>query len=401
MKVPTNHTPRSATGSASTAKQPGSAQDAAAANRAAWESAWKQGAQRDQRREPGRDPTHENSSFVPPFGAAAPASKYAKYSSYPPRRRLGWLPLFVLLLGLAFAAAWWNEQGGFAVFGARPQPVQGDVTVLLPKPGAVVSSRKGIAASELPYDGLRPPPPAATSRAIAAAERPEPVATRAPRLAAASASRDGETEEAKPQHPAPVARKSAADKAAADQGGSRASSRVAVQSSGANGGSGAAGPGSSESKPKSKQPAASDGVRTAKSGTRGVSGSDDKAAAKATEVAKAKDRQARARKQAAGQRNAERLAKSREIERIKRQATEELKSKSERQKSGQTGRSSASKEADKVKVTRGKPLSKQALLAQCEGISHLIRREQCKWRVCGGSWGQNGCPSYDKPATFY
>ncbi|HJV86475.1 MAG TPA: hypothetical protein VJ698_13460 [Noviherbaspirillum sp.] len=32
--------------------------------------------------------------------------------------------------------------------------------------------------------------------------------------------------------------------------------------------------------------------------------------------------------------------------------------------------------------------------AQCEQQSSFFRREQCKWRVCGGKWGQDGCPSY-------
>ncbi|HJV82602.1 hypothetical protein [Noviherbaspirillum sp.] len=41
-----------------------------------------------------------------------------------------------------------------------------------------------------------------------------------------------------------------------------------------------------------------------------------------------------------------------------------------------------------------KPVSTQEQYAQCEGISSFFRREQCKWQVCGGKWGQDGCPSY-------
>lgn len=32
--------------------------------------------------------------------------------------------------------------------------------------------------------------------------------------------------------------------------------------------------------------------------------------------------------------------------------------------------------------------------AQCEQQSSFFQREQCKWRVCGGKWGQDGCPAY-------
>ncbi len=41
-----------------------------------------------------------------------------------------------------------------------------------------------------------------------------------------------------------------------------------------------------------------------------------------------------------------------------------------------------------------KSVSTQEQYAQCEGISSFFRREQCKWQVCGGKWGQDGCPSY-------
>lgn len=41
-----------------------------------------------------------------------------------------------------------------------------------------------------------------------------------------------------------------------------------------------------------------------------------------------------------------------------------------------------------------KPNSTQEQYAQCEVMSSFFRREQCKWQVCGGKWGQDGCPSY-------
>jgi hypothetical protein len=31
---------------------------------------------------------------------------------------------------------------------------------------------------------------------------------------------------------------------------------------------------------------------------------------------------------------------------------------------------------------------------QCERNGNFFSRERCKWRVCGGKWGRDGCPSY-------
>ncbi|WP_143131451.1 hypothetical protein [Noviherbaspirillum humi] len=35
--------------------------------------------------------------------------------------------------------------------------------------------------------------------------------------------------------------------------------------------------------------------------------------------------------------------------------------------------------------------------AQCEREPSLFAREACKWRLCSGQWGRNGCPSYHHP----
>lgn len=32
--------------------------------------------------------------------------------------------------------------------------------------------------------------------------------------------------------------------------------------------------------------------------------------------------------------------------------------------------------------------------AQCQALDNFLGREQCKWQVCNGKWGQDGCPSY-------
>jgi hypothetical protein len=42
-----------------------------------------------------------------------------------------------------------------------------------------------------------------------------------------------------------------------------------------------------------------------------------------------------------------------------------------------------------------KVASARSELTQCGRNANFFHRERCKWRVCGGRWGQNGCPSYD------
>jgi hypothetical protein len=37
---------------------------------------------------------------------------------------------------------------------------------------------------------------------------------------------------------------------------------------------------------------------------------------------------------------------------------------------------------------------------QCERLSGFIDREQCKWRVCNGKWGQNDCPSFNHANVY-
>jgi hypothetical protein len=96
-----------------------------------------------------------------------------------------------------------------------------------------------------------------------------------------------------------------------------------------------------------------------------------------------------------------RVAQDREIERIKQQAAEELKKKTENRglvaereepSAHRSGRHrDAPAIADKFARTR-------AMLASCERASNFFRREKCKWRLCGDSWGQHGCPSYQMQA---
>lgn len=100
-------------------------------------------------------------------------------------------------------------------------------------------------------------------------------------------------------------------------------------------------------------------------------------------------------------------AKDREIERIKRQAEDELKKKSEPRR--QVNRSRAN--PARTESRQSQPLrraanlrvannsSMRSMLARCERAPNILRREQCKWRLCGGTWGRNGCPSYQRHNT--
>ncbi len=53
------------------------------------------------------------------------------------------------------------------------------------------------------------------------------------------------------------------------------------------------------------------------------------------------------------------------------------------------------------KLPIGLPRPGRATLAtrhafnDCEHSGNILRREQCRWKVCGGRWGKNGCPSYE------
>ncbi|MDB5853325.1 MAG: hypothetical protein JWR22_1366 [Herminiimonas sp.] len=38
--------------------------------------------------------------------------------------------------------------------------------------------------------------------------------------------------------------------------------------------------------------------------------------------------------------------------------------------------------------------------AQCERLGSFLEREQCKWQVCDGRWGQNDCPSYKRASVY-
>ena len=99
-----------------------------------------------------------------------------------------------------------------------------------------------------------------------------------------------------------------------------------------------------------------------------------------------------------------RIAKDREIERIRQQAAEELKKKTDKGRSvKQQADSSAHRSARRhdVPTVIDKSTRTRAMLASCEHAENFFLREKCKWRLCGGSWGEHGCPSYKTQASSY
>ena len=110
-------------------------------------------------------------------------------------------------------------------------------------------------------------------------------------------------------------------------------------------------------------------------------------------------------------RGVQRVAKDKEIERIRQQAAEELKKQTENRRTlaayasslrstpRPPSRHSASQEVPSTAPsTSSKTL---AMLARCEHAANFILREQCKWRLCSGRWGKNGCPSYSTHGSSY
>jgi hypothetical protein len=94
-------------------------------------------------------------------------------------------------------------------------------------------------------------------------------------------------------------------------------------------------------------------------------------------------------------------AQDREIERIKQQAAEELKKKTENRRLVAEREKSSSHRSVRHRGTppiADKSSRTRAMLASCESRRNFFLREKCKWRLCSDSWGKNGCPSYQMQA---
>jgi hypothetical protein len=106
------------------------------------------------------------------------------------------------------------------------------------------------------------------------------------------------------------------------------------------------------------------------------------------------------------ERQARRTDKDREIERIRQQAAEELKKKGGSVPQVDAARKQGLEPAEQksgrkagAAAGRGRLPAMAAMLEQCEQAGNFILREQCKWQLCGGRWGKNGCPSYPQRTT--
>ncbi|OWW22130.1 hypothetical protein [Noviherbaspirillum denitrificans] len=97
----------------------------------------------------------------------------------------------------------------------------------------------------------------------------------------------------------------------------------------------------------------------------------------------------------------------REIERIRRQVEEELKKKTDHGRAPGNTRSGLDQGARRTDGSRqvaasiSRVSTTRASLARCEKSTNFIRREYCRWQVCSGAWGKNGCPSYQQQASVY
>ena len=96
--------------------------------------------------------------------------------------------------------------------------------------------------------------------------------------------------------------------------------------------------------------------------------------------------------------------KDREIQRIRQQAEDELKKKTDRRldESRSASRGAGQKEGRTETASRStRVAAMSAMLQQCELAGNLFRREYCKWQLCSGKWGKNGCPSYPSRSNPY
>jgi hypothetical protein len=95
--------------------------------------------------------------------------------------------------------------------------------------------------------------------------------------------------------------------------------------------------------------------------------------------------------------------KDREIDRIRRQATDELKRKNESRPMNETlGAATAQRQAHAESTATAPKVQRiRALLARCAEDGNLFRREICKWRLCRDMWGRNGCPPLPQRSSLF
>jgi hypothetical protein len=314
-------------------------------------------------------PDDARKAQAPPFAGSA-YSQIAQQSPWyqqtgplhrnPVSRVMLMAGIFVVGAAVGLAATWWmsmpadNQPPTAAV--RKFEPVT-EAPASKAASAAVTGSATGINPSELPYDGK--PPGASVDAAPAAIAQPPTAKTdSSPSPRRAEVPRSASRANREPDEPPLVTAPPPAPKKA----------EQAVAGVPADTGS--------------KAPAAP----TAK--------------VQETKVAKAPHRY----------RTSPKIAKDKEIERIQQQADDELKKKSRSGDGIEAARSRtelAEKKPARQASDDGPPHiagngSKRAALARCAiQEDSLIGRELCKWKVCSGMWGKNGCPSYERQVSVH
>jgi hypothetical protein len=84
--------------------------------------------------------------------------------------------------------------------------------------------------------------------------------------------------------------------------------------------------------------------------------------------------------------------RSEEIDRLRTQAFSETRK-------DRVGRISGAKPGARMPISSIKSArlasATRRAFSECDNSANILRREQCRWKVCGGRWGRNGCPSYE------
>lgn len=311
-------------------------------------------------------------------GGFSPAPPPFAESAYPwpdqpvePRLRrwryvLNLLAVFVVGTGAGLAAAWWATK-------PAPQPqLQTPPAAAAP----VAPAREqdavalpGLPAGELPYDGV-------------AVDGDEALVPRLPyRIESLP-----ETSGAGGDEPGTGVTRKPVPEAASDKASPTKERGSDTRTSDAK---------TSDAKAASDKPEARKESKTANRRTRAATGED-----KATRDRAARDRAARdkaasekAANESASRASAQRARQDAEIERIRQQAVDELWRKRVRERMPDQGRA-----GDPSPVAQAKVMSTaqkvRRRLAECDEASSLIRRERCRWKICGGRWGEDGCPGY-------
>lgn len=287
------------------------------------------------------------------------------------------LAIFVVGTAVGLGASWWLRHPtvpGQAVAVKNTRPVS-PAPVIAPADTNRAVVVRGISPSELPYDGK--PPPAyegdASSPELAPAARLQEVLPE-------------ENPSAKPM-PSDVGQSS----------GASAEEKVDLREEGS------AALSAATARIKNEEGSNRSQSRTTDVTTKAVT---RPAKAPPSAQAKAKERDEGDAK-ASKKRAPAKLAKDREIDRIKQEADKELQRKLEVGRAADEARArsqlaaSARNKRHAELTVASKTAHVRKVLAKCDRISNLFRREKCKWDLCGNRWGKHGCPSYSRPVNTY